>query len=46
MENITKFEVQSLTWKATVFSLVIIKKGSTLKRKKLTTEKDETGGCE
>lgn len=35
MENITKFEVQSLTWKATVFSLVIIKQSSTLKRKQI-----------
>lgn len=34
MEDISKFEVQSLTGKATVFSLVIIKKGSRLRRKK------------
>lgn len=33
MEDISKFEVQSLTGKATVFSFVIIKKGSRVKRK-------------
>lgn len=33
MEDISKFEVQSLTGKATVFSLVIIKKGSRFRRK-------------
>jgi len=39
MENVAKFEVQSLTWKAAIFSLVIIKKSSVLKRKKFNIEK-------
>lgn len=33
MEDISKFEVQSLTGKATVFSFVIIEKGSRVRRK-------------